>query len=108
MRVRFPYSYPNILIMSWTDPPEWVKNLKIGDKVYQIERHPSIPNGKCNWSAIVIKIENNYIETEYSRDQNVEWLKILTLKLASNHRTFGTNTQKNYFDNDGNTNIENF
>jgi hypothetical protein len=85
---------------------KWIKNLKVGDEVYTIERHKNLPNGSYKWKSKVIKIEPNYIETVYERDYKLEWLLDLCENLASNHRTFDTQYVKNYFSPDGVINIE--
>lgn len=87
---------------------EWLKELKIGDKIYQVERHPSMPNGKSLWKAEVTKIETNYIETVCERDNTLEWLLELTKKLANNHRTFNKVWTKNYYGPDGSINVEKY
>ena len=86
--------------------PEWVKNLKVGDTVWQVETHPNMPNGRWKWQATIINIADNYIETKFHRDPNLEWLKALVQRLAPNHRTYNTQCQKNYFDPLGNIAIE--
>ena len=85
---------------------EWISNLKIGDFVYYIENHPGIPGGKWKWKAEVVKIESNYIETVHQRERGLAWLEAVTLKLASNHRTFSKTWNKNYFGPEGGINIE--
>lgn len=92
--------------MEWIKP-EWVKDLKVGDKVYSIERHPRLPNGSWKWESVIIKIESNYIETEYKRVE-YDWLIEMTKNLAPHHRTFSKQTVKNYFGPDGSINIEHF
>ena len=77
--------------------PDWINNLKVGDKVYTIEKYPSIPNGKWLWVSTIIIIENNYIETEFYRDTYQLWLNEIVSTLAPNHRTFIKQTVKNYF-----------
>ena len=85
---------------------DWIKELKIGDNVFQIERHPTMPNGEWKWNAIVTKIESNYIETTFERDRNLEWLQELVKKLSPIHRTYQRNWIKNYDGTDGTINIE--
>ena len=85
---------------------DWIKNLKIGDEVITIERNGLLPNGFYGWKSIVVKIETNYIETEYTRDRNLDWLNELVKKLSPIHRTFIKQTCKNYFAPDGTINIE--
>lgn len=86
--------------------PEWVKDLKVGDDVFQVEKHPTMPNGEWHWKAKIIKIESNYIETEYCRDRNLEWLMVLTKKLAPHHRTYSPQFCKNYFSPNGEINLK--
>lgn len=83
---------------------DWIKDLKVGDSIFQIEKHKDITNGFCLWNAVITKIEPNFIETSWTRDWNQEWLINLCKKLAPNHRTFSPQTTKNYFNN-GNINI---
>jgi hypothetical protein len=83
-----------------------VHELKIGDYVFQIEKHPEIPGGIWKWKAKVVAIESNYIETEYARDRSVEWLRAITNRLAPNHRTYNTGWCKNYYDPKGCINLE--
>lgn len=87
---------------------DWIKNLKIGDDVLQVERHPNITNRVWRWKAKVYRIEPNFIETEFFRDSGEEWLVEQTKRLAVYHRTFITVWQKNYFDlKDGTIDLEN-
>lgn len=77
---------------------EWIKDLKIGDKVLTIERH-------FKWVSEIITIESNYIETAYHRDRNNEEINELIIDLAKNHRSYSKLFVKNYFGIDGNINI---
>ena len=90
--------------MKWLKNNEtWIKELKIGDEVINIERNG---NRIWKWKAKVIAIESNYIETTYARDWKNEELLALCKNLAPNHRTFSTQYVKNYFAPDGTINIE--
>lgn len=82
---------------------EWIKNLKVGDKVLTLERNVY---GVWKWESEVISTANNYIETLYRRDENNEMLTELVAKLAPNHRTYMRQWVKNYFGPDGSINIE--
>lgn len=84
----------------------WIKDLKVGDKVYQVERSPKIPGGKWQWEAVVTKIDPAYIETAFERDSSLEWLQEIIESLAPNQRTYGKITMKNYYAPDGTINIE--
>lgn len=86
---------------------DWIKELKIGDEIYTIERHIKIPNGFWKWKSKVIDIQSNYIETEYRRDFKLDWLLLDCNNLAVNHRTFDRQFIKNYFNTlTGEINIE--
>ena len=85
---------------------DWIKELKVGDLVYTIERHKNCPNGLWKWESTVIAIDSGYIETKYSRPMDLAWLNELVKQLAPNHRTFDTQYIKNYFGPDGSINIE--
>ena len=82
---------------------EWIKELKIGDRVLSIERYG---DRIWKWESVVIKIESNYIETSYERDWKNEELLLLAKGLAPNHRTFTKQYVKNYFSPAGEINIE--
>ena len=88
---------------------EWIKNLKISDKVYQIEYHNKIPNGSHSWKGIVTLIESNYIEVKWTREPT-DWLEDARREMkkgSSNNfdRTYFENWTKNYFDPNGKINI---
>jgi hypothetical protein len=84
----------------------WIKNLKVGDSVYTIDRHKNIPGGSWKWKSEITIIESSYIETVYRRERGLAWLEAAILKLAPNHRTFEKTWSKNYFAPDGSINIE--
>lgn len=84
---------------------EWIKNLKIGDKVITLEL---TRKGTWKWDSIVTKIESSYIETTYTRDWNNLELLELCKDLDNNHRTFSEQIVKNYFGADGSINIERY
>ena len=89
---------------------DWIKELKIGDKVFQIERHKNIPNGFWKWKGFVMKIESNYIEVKYHREP-VAWLEEARLEMKKKaqgniDKTYDESWVKNYFAPDGTINIE--
>jgi hypothetical protein len=78
--------------------------MKVGDIVYTIERHKDIPNGEWAWKSKVVRIESNYIETEFCREPEPWLLELLDKQisegiLSSRARSFTFNkiTIKNYF-----------
>lgn len=83
-----------------------ISAIKVGDLVYTLEYHISIPGGMWKWDSIVTTVDTSYIETEYTRDWKLEWLTDLCKRLAPNHRTFSKQTVKNYFSPTGKINIE--
>lgn len=85
---------------------DWIKNLKVGDKVYTIERHANMPGGSYKWKSEITIIESSYIETMYRRERGLAWLEGACLKLSVIHRTFEKTWSKNYFAPDGTINIE--
>ena len=85
---------------------DWIKELKVGDLVYTIERHKNCPDGLWKWKSTIIAIDECYVETTYSRSWDLKWLNDLANNLAPNHRTFDTQYIKNYFGPDGSINIE--
>jgi hypothetical protein len=89
---------------------DWIKNLKVGDKVFQVERNKLIPTGFWKWKGVVTKIESNFIEVKYCREP-VDWLEDLRVKMKKNSNsnidsTYNDNWIKNYFAPDGTINIE--
>lgn len=84
------------------------ENLKVGDEVIQIDR-TSI--GDFRYKAIVVRIENNFIETTYERYPYPEIIELVERlmkqgKLSVLHRTFHKTWNKNYYDSLGNIDIE--
>jgi hypothetical protein len=97
--------------MEWIkNNEEWIKNLKVGDKVFQVEINKLIPTGSHKWKGVVVSIESNYIEVKSNREP-IDWLEDLRVKMkkgSSNNfdSTYSTNFTKNYFAPDGMINIE--
>jgi hypothetical protein len=85
--------------------PIWIRDLKVGDKVLTIEKGHNVPgiepnsDGLCILESVsvIIKIETNYIETEFVRAYNSAWENF--------ERAYSTNCSKNYFAPDGSINI---
>lgn len=78
----------------------WVKNLKVGDKVLTIER-------EFKWESTIVSLNDGYVETTYFRDHKNKELLEMCKNLIGNHRTFTQQWVKNYFSPvDGSINIE--
>ena len=89
---------------------EWIKNLSIGDKVWQLERHKLIHNGYHKWKGVVTIVETNYIEVKWYREP-IDWLEDLRVRMKKGSSTnidstYSVNYTKNYFSPAGEINIE--
>jgi hypothetical protein len=82
---------------------KWIENLKIGDKVIQLER-----SGKrvWKWEATVLYTSSVYVETSVVRDIYNAELAELVKRLSPIHRTYEKTFTKNYFAPDGTINLE--
>ena len=87
---------------------DWIKDLKVGDKVMEIEIHPSLPNGRYTWMGEVTIINSAFIEVKWSREYGQDWLNNLTAGLGNNHHTYAATWTKHYFHPDDKVNIEPF
>lgn len=79
-----------------------IDKLSIGQSILQIE---NTVIGSFKHKGRITNITNAFIEVEYIRHPYPEIIEATT-KLQPYHRTFEKTWQKNYFDNDGNTNLE--
>ena len=91
---------------------DWIKELKIGDMVFQVERHKIAPDGICKWKGIVTKIEKNYIEVKHHREPTA-WLEDARSEMKRNasgniDKTYDDTWTKNYFAPDGSININRY
>ena len=89
---------------------DWIKELKVGDSVWQIERHPKIPDGFHKCKGVVVKIEPNYIEVKWMREPTA-YIEDLRREMKKNSvgnmdATYNFQFTKNYFSPDGSINIE--
>jgi hypothetical protein len=81
-------------------------NVTLGEEVLQIEYGNSYPNGVAKFKGVVTRIESSFIEVMHQKPNNIPWLIDLCKNLAPIHRTYYKTWTKNYFDNNGNINIE--
>lgn len=79
-----------------------INNLSVGQSIFQIE---NTIIGSFKHKGIITNITNSFIEVEYIRHPYPEIIE-MTTKLQPYHRTFEKTWQKNYFDINGNTNLE--
>lgn len=85
---------------------DFIRNLRPGDIVYQIERNGHIPGGSYRWKGKVLEVTDIYVYVEYSRDWSLDWLIELCKDLLPSHRTYAMMYERNYFGPNGDINIE--